>query len=55
MTPAEETASILRQFGVDAADGDLASFSPIDGREIGRVRTGNASEASARAAAAFEA
>ena len=55
MTPAEETASILRQFGVDAADGDLASFSPIDGCEIGRVRTSEASEASARAAAAFEA
>ena len=55
MTPAEEAASILKQFGVDASNGDLVSFSPIDGSEIGRVRTGDASGAAARAAAAFEA
>jgi len=55
MTPAEETASILREFGIRAAEGDMASFSPIDGREIGRVRTGNASQAPAKAASAFQA
>jgi len=55
MTPAEETASILKQFGVDASVGDLSSCSPIDGNEIGRVRTGDAAAAAAKAAAAFEA
>lgn len=53
MTPAEEAASILKQFGVDASDGDLVSFSPIDGSEIGRVRTGDASSAARRAATSF--
>ena len=55
MTPAEEAASILRQFGVDASAGDLASFSPIDGAEIGRVSSGDAGEAAGKAASAFEA
>ena len=55
MNPAEEAAPILERFGVDATAGDIRSFSPIDGGEIGRVRTGNASEALARAAEAFEA
>jgi len=55
MTPAEETASILKDLGVDASAGNLASFSPIDGGEIGRVRTGDASGASARAVSAFDA
>ena len=53
MTPAEEAASILNQFDV-ASDGDLASYSPINGNEIGRVRTGNPAAAADKAAAAFE-
>ena len=52
MSPAEETAELLRQFGV-ASSGDLASYSPIDGAEIGRVAAGNPSEAAARAVEAF--
>jgi aldehyde dehydrogenase (NAD+) len=55
MTPAEDAASILKQFGVSASDGDLTSASPIDGGEIGTVRTGDPVTAAARAAAAFEA
>ena len=54
MTPAEETASILKQFGVDGPGDDLSSYSPIDGKEIGRVRTGDASLAGAKAAVAFQ-
>ncbi len=42
MSPAEEAAAILKQLGVDASDGDLISYSPIDGSEIGRVRIGDA-------------
>jgi aldehyde dehydrogenase (NAD+) len=53
MTPAQEAASILKDFGI-APTGDLASFSPIDGSEIGRVRTGDAEAAAARAAGAFQ-
>ncbi|NUR45084.1 MAG: aldehyde dehydrogenase family protein [Sphingomonas sp.] len=52
MSPAEETAELLRQFEV-VSSGDLASYSPIDGAEIGRVAVGNPSEAAARAADAF--
>jgi aldehyde dehydrogenase (NAD+) len=52
MSPAEEVAGLLRQFGV-ASGGDLVSFSPIDGAEIGRVAVGNPAEAAARAAEAF--
>ncbi len=52
MTPAEETAGLLRHFGVASA-GDLVSFSPIDGSEIGRVAVGDPAEAAARAAQAF--
>ena len=44
MTPAEEAASILAQLGV-VSGGDLASFSPIDGSEIGRVPTGDPASA----------
>ena len=40
MSPAEEAAAILKNLGV-ASNGDLASFSPIDGSEIGRVRVGD--------------
>lgn len=54
MTPVEEAASILKQFGVDASRGDLASFSPIDGSEIGRVSTGDPAAAAAGAAEAFK-
>jgi aldehyde dehydrogenase (NAD+) len=53
MTPAEEAASILRDLGVDAADGDLASCSPIDGSVIGRVTVGDAGNATAQAMQAF--
>ena len=52
MSPAEETAKLLRQFGV-AGTGDLVSYSPIDGAEIGRLAVGNAAEAAERAARAF--
>ena len=53
MSPAEETAAILKQLGVDASAGDLASHSPIDGSEIGRVTTGDAGKAAAAAREAF--
>jgi aldehyde dehydrogenase (NAD+) len=53
MSPAEETAAILKQFSVDASAGDLASRSPIDGSEIGRVATGDAGKAAAAAQEAF--
>jgi aldehyde dehydrogenase (NAD+) len=52
MTPAEEAAGLLEQFGIVSA-GDLLSRSPIDGAEIGRVATGDPDAASTRAAAAF--
>ena len=54
MSPADEAAAILEQFGVDAADGELVSFSPIDGSAIGRVRLGEAGAAAAKATQAFE-
>ncbi len=54
MSPAEETASILKPLGIDASAGDLTSRSPIDGSEIGKVRTGDPEHASAAAAKAFE-
>jgi len=52
MSPAEETATLLRQFGLTSA-GDLVSHSPIDGGEIGRVAVGNPADAAERAARAF--
>jgi aldehyde dehydrogenase (NAD+) len=52
MSPAQETASLLREFGIESA-GDLVSYSPIDGAEIGRVEVGDPANASARASAAF--
>ena len=52
MSPADETAELLRQFEV-ASSGDLFSYSPIDGAEIGRVGIGDPSEAAASAAEAF--
>ncbi len=52
MSPADEASELLRHFGL-ANGGDLASFSPIDGQEIGRVATGDPASACARAADAF--
>jgi aldehyde dehydrogenase (NAD+) len=53
MSPAEDCAAVLRAFGMSAADGDLVSFSPIDGQEIGRVPSGDPAAAAASAAEAF--
>jgi aldehyde dehydrogenase (NAD+) len=54
MSPAEEAASILKELRVDADGGDLVSLSPIDGSEIGRVRTADPAEAARAAVEAFE-
>ncbi|MEO7365252.1 MAG: aldehyde dehydrogenase family protein [Sphingomicrobium sp.] len=53
MSPAQETAEILEQLAVDASSGDMISLSPIDGQAIGRVASGDADAAVARAAKAF--
>ena len=53
MSPAEDCAEVLRHFNIAANAGDLVSRSPIDGQEIGRVRSGQPDEACARAAEAF--
>ncbi len=52
MSPADEAAELLKQFGIANA-GSLVSYSPIDGAEIGRVQIGNPAPARKRAAAAF--
>ncbi|GAA4720650.1 aldehyde dehydrogenase family protein [Sphingomonas lutea] len=52
MSPAEDAAAILQQLGVASA-GDLASHSPIDGKEIGRVQSGDPARAAELAQAAF--
>jgi aldehyde dehydrogenase (NAD+) len=52
MTPAEESAELLRQFGIESA-GELASRSPIDGAEIGWVTIGDPGKAAALAQQAF--
>ena len=52
MSPAEEAAKLLKQFGI-VSGGDLVSYSPIDGSEIGRVVVGDSSGASSAAAEAF--
>ncbi len=52
MSPADEAAALLREFGL-ASGGDLVSFSPIDGSEIGRVGTGDPAATCAAAADAF--
>jgi aldehyde dehydrogenase (NAD+) len=52
MSPADETAEMLRHFGVGSS-GDLVSRSPIDGSEIGRVTIGDPGAAATRAAQAF--
>ena len=54
MSPTEEAASILKDLGVKPSEGDLISFSPIDGGEIGRVQTGDAGTAASAAQQAFE-
>jgi aldehyde dehydrogenase (NAD+) len=54
MSPAEEASSILQELGVDATSGALTSWSPIDGRKIGKVRIGDPAAAAAAAAKAFE-
>jgi aldehyde dehydrogenase (NAD+) len=53
MTPAEDAAQVLRQFGIDAFAGELESRSPIDGQLIGSVKIGDAREACGKAASAF--
>ena len=52
MTPAEEAEQILHLAGIRSA-GKLVSFSPIDGKPIGRVTRGDPDLACARAAEAF--
>src|SRR4051794_29664704 len=52
MSPADEAAQILELAGIESAGG-LASHSPIDGKAIGRVTTGDPDRAAARAAEAF--
>jgi aldehyde dehydrogenase (NAD+) len=52
MSPADEAAKLLREFGV-ASSGDLVSYSPIDGAEIGRVALGDPDLAASRSAEAF--
>jgi aldehyde dehydrogenase (NAD+) len=53
MSPADDAAAVLRQFGIDASAGDLVSISPIDGQPIGRVATGDPASACERAEPAF--
>jgi aldehyde dehydrogenase (NAD+) len=53
MTPAQEAERILELAGVDSA-GRLVSFSPIDGKPIGRVTRGDPESACERAVAAFD-
>jgi aldehyde dehydrogenase (NAD+) len=52
MTPAEEAEQIFHLAGITSA-GRLVSYSPIDGRPIGRVTCGDPDMACARAAEAF--
>jgi aldehyde dehydrogenase (NAD+) len=52
LSPADEAAGLLKQFGIDSA-GELVSYSPIDGAEIGRVAVGDPGTACERAASAF--
>jgi aldehyde dehydrogenase (NAD+) len=54
MTPAEEAEQIFHLAGITSA-GRLVSYSPIDGKPIGRVTRGDPDAACARAAAAFQA
>ena len=49
---ATEAAELLAEFGLESG-GDLPSLSPIDGSEIGRVRTGDPASAATSAEVAF--
>jgi aldehyde dehydrogenase (NAD+) len=53
MTPAEEAEQIFHLAGITSS-GRLVSYSPIDGKAIGRVTRGDPDAACARAAAAFQ-
>ena len=53
MSPAEEARELLGRFGIES-HGDLASHSPIDGAEIGRVSSGDPAAACDAARRAFE-
>jgi aldehyde dehydrogenase (NAD+) len=53
MSPGEEARSILELAGIESSAGRLLSYSPIDGKPIGRVVGHDPQEACARAAAAF--
>ena len=53
MTPAEDAAKLLDQFGIEAGYG-LESYSPIDGSLIGRVSRCDPEKACAAAARAFD-
>ena len=52
MSPAEEAEQILNLAGITSA-GKLVSYSPIDGKAIGRVTVGDPERACARAEEAF--
>ena len=52
MSSSEEAAGLLPELGVDSG-GELASFSPIDGSEIGQVTLGDPGFACAKAVEAF--
>ena len=52
MSPADETAELLRHFGIESS-GELASRSPIDGAEIGRVVIGDPGNAATNGLRAF--
>jgi len=52
MSPAEEAEQILHLAGITSA-GKLVSYSPIDGKAIGRVTVGDPERACARAEEAF--
>jgi aldehyde dehydrogenase (NAD+) len=52
VTPAGDAEQLLHLFGIHSA-GRLVSMSPIDGKPIGRVTTGDPEHAAARAAQAF--
>ena len=52
MNPADEAAELLQLAGVESA-GRLVSYSPIDGKPIGRVTCGDPEAACARAVDAF--
>ena len=53
MKVAEDAARLIDRFGI-ASEGDLVSFSPIDGSEMGRVAVGDPATACAQAQRAFE-